>query len=121
MTAPVSVSGNRLACRIRLGPEPPERCFMNGDRDSERSAIMPRTAWLPLIVVFCATGLLPGEPTGDVKKVVDRYRSIRPDDRDLTTFQLDWAPTLKEAKEKAAKEGRPIFLIVVTNSYGNMY
>jgi hypothetical protein len=56
-----------------------------------------------------------------VRNVLDKFRSFRPDDNDLAIYQLDWAPTLKDAKEKAAREQRPIFLIVVTNSFGNMY
>ncbi len=57
----------------------------------------------------------------DVQELLDKYHSFRPDDKDLAIFQLDWVPTLNDAKEKAAKEARPILLIVVTNSYGNMY
>jgi hypothetical protein len=57
----------------------------------------------------------------EVQNVLDRYRSFRPDDRDLAIFQLDWVASLPEAREKAAREQRPILLIVVTNSYGNMY
>ena len=63
----------------------------------------------------------PASKDADVQKVLDKYRSFRPDDKDLAIFQLDWMPTLKDAKEKAAKEQRPLFLIVVTNSFGNMY
>jgi hypothetical protein len=57
----------------------------------------------------------------DVQKVLDRYRAARPEARDLAIFRLDWAPTLKDARAKAARERRPIFLIVVTNSFGNMH
>jgi hypothetical protein len=60
-------------------------------------------------------------PHADVRKALDRFQAFRPDDRDLTIFQLDWAPTLKEARERAAKQKRPILLMVVTNSYGNLY
>jgi hypothetical protein len=56
----------------------------------------------------------------DVQKVLDKYRAARPDAKDLAIFQLDWTPTLKDAKARAAKEERPIFLIVVTNSFGDM-
>src|SRR5262249_5424521 len=56
-----------------------------------------------------------------VQKVLDKYRSFRPDEKGLAIFQLDWVPTLKDAKAKAAKEKRPICLVVVTNSFGNMY
>jgi len=57
---------------------------------------------------------------GDVKVVLDRYHSIRPKATELGIYDLDWMPTLKAAKEKAAKEDRPIFLVVVTNSFGNV-
>jgi hypothetical protein len=57
----------------------------------------------------------------DVQKVLDKYRAARPGAKDLAIFQLDWAPTLKDAKARAAREERPIFLIVVTNSFGNMH
>jgi hypothetical protein len=56
-----------------------------------------------------------------VQKVLDQYRSFRPDEKDLAIFRLDWVPTLKDAREKAAREERPIFLLVVTNSFGNLH
>jgi hypothetical protein len=56
----------------------------------------------------------------DVRKVLDKYCAARPDAKDMAIFQLDWTPTLKDAKARAAKEERPIFLIVVTNSFGDM-
>src|SRR5262249_22782919 len=62
-----------------------------------------------------------GATAADVQKVLDKYRAFRPDDKGLAIFQLDWVPTLKDAKAKAAREKRPIFLVVVTNSFGNMY
>jgi RNA polymerase sigma factor (sigma-70 family) len=102
------------------------------------------TAGLLLVTVVGAGGLLgyqalatepapaprkPQEPTArqtaavseDVPKVLDKFRAARPDAKDLAIFQLDWTPTLKDAKAKAAKERRPIFLIVVANSFGDMH
>jgi hypothetical protein len=60
-------------------------------------------------------------PNAEVQKVLERFRSAHPSDKDLAVFQLDWVPALKTAREKAAKEQRPILLLVVTNSYGNLY
>jgi hypothetical protein len=57
----------------------------------------------------------------DVKNALDKFQSVRPSAADLAIYQLDWMPTLKAAKERAAKEERPIFLVVVTNSFGDMY
>ena len=58
---------------------------------------------------------------GDVRDILQKFKSIRPQDKDLALYGLDWAPTLRDAKARAAKEHRPIFLIVVTNSFGNIY
>ena len=57
----------------------------------------------------------------DVKSTFDKFQSVRPQAPDLAPYQLDWMPTLKAARDKAAREGRPIFLVVVTNSFGDMY
>ena len=75
-----------------------------------------------VIAALSTTGLLHAQaPDGDVQTVLDKYRLFRPADKDLAIFQLDWVPTLKEATQRAAKEQRPILLLVVTNSYGNLF
>ena len=80
-----------------------------------------RTTLVFLIAALWITSLLQAQaPDGDVQKILDKYRLFHPADKDLTIFQLDWVPTLKEARERAAKEQRPILLLVVTNSYGNL-
>ena len=58
---------------------------------------------------------------GDMQDVLEKFKSIRPQEKELALYGLDWAPTLRDAKARAAKEHRPIFLIVVTNSFGNIY
>jgi hypothetical protein len=81
-----------------------------------------RTTLVFLIAALRITSLLQAQaPDGDVQKALDKYRLIRPADNDLAIFQLDWVPTLKDARERAAKEQRPILLLVVTNSYGNLF
>lgn len=60
-------------------------------------------------------------PSAAVQEVLGKYRAALPAPEDLTIYCLDWAPTFDEAKKKAAREKRPILLIVVTNSYGNLY
>jgi hypothetical protein len=62
-----------------------------------------------------------GADQGDVKGVLDKFQSVRPQAADLALYQLDWVPTLKAARDRAAKEQRPIFLVVVTNSFGDLY
>lgn len=60
-----------------------------------------------------------GDDQGEVRQILDAYQEVRPGAAELELYQLDWAPTLTAAKERAAKERRPIFLILVTNSFGD--
>lgn len=60
------------------------------------------------------------EPGTAVSKVLERFEQAKPQAKDLTIYRLDWVPNLAEAKLRAAREKRPILLVVVTNSYGNM-
>ena len=62
-----------------------------------------------------------GADQSDVKSVLEKFKSVRPHEADLAIYQLDWLPTLMEAKARAAKEERPIFLVVVTNSFGDLF
>jgi hypothetical protein len=81
-----------------------------------------RTTLAFLIAALWTTGLLHAQaPDGDKQTILDKYRLFRPADKDLAIFQLDWVPTLKQARVRAAKEQRPILLLVVTNSYGNLF
>jgi hypothetical protein len=57
----------------------------------------------------------------DVQEVLRQFNAVRPAESELALYRLDWAPTLKEAMTRAANEHRPIFLIIVTNSFGNIY
>ena len=83
---------------------------------------MPLRTTLALLTALWATGLPHAQaPDGDVRTTLDKYRLARPADKDLAVFQLDWVPTLKGATERAAQERRPILLLVVTNSYGNLF
>ena len=81
-----------------------------------------RTTLALVIAALWTTGLLHAQaPDGDKQRILDKYRLFRPADKDLAIFQLDWVPTLKQARERAAREQRPILLLVVTNSYGNLF
>jgi hypothetical protein len=77
-----------------------------------------------LIVAILATACVAsthGADQNDSKNILDKFKSVRPQEADLALYQLDWMATLKEAKERAAKEERPIFLVVVTNSFGDLF
>lgn len=57
----------------------------------------------------------------DAERIRTRYDALRPKEHELSLFKLDWVVTLKAAKEKAAREGRPIFVITVENEHGGLY
>ncbi len=70
------------------------------------------------ILTFSAAGAAPaGPPQGadpQVRRVLDAYQAARPPESDLGVFKLDWASSLKEAKARAGKENRPIFIVATT-------
>ncbi len=77
-------------------------------------------AWPPdRLAAAAGQGLPATDDPG--REILEKFQSIFPDDEDLAVYGLDWAPTLKVAKARAAMEHRPIFLIFVTNSFGNIY
>ncbi len=53
-------------------------------------------------------------------RVLSRYDVIRPDDRELAMYRLDWASSLDEALQRATDEGRPVFLLIIHAKYGDI-
>ena len=85
---------------------------------------MTRCALLLNFGLCCLTAFISvarGGDLGDVSAILGRFEQTRPPSRDLTVYTLDWAPSLQQATVRAARETRPILLLVVTNSYGNLY
>ena len=66
--------------------------------------------------LLCALVLLAQE--GETDRILKKVREARPSDDALAIYRHDWAPTWEEARGRAAKEGRPIFLVVNTNISG---
>jgi len=81
--------------------------------------VTPKKVLVAILGMACALSAR-GADLRDVQSVLDKFRSARPQAADLAIYRLDWTPTLKAAKEKAAKEERPIFLVVVRNSFGDL-
>lgn len=50
-----------------------------------------------------------------VDRIQRQFDSAKPSDKSLAFYSLDWAVNLREAKQRAAAEQRPIFLILNTN------
>ena len=76
---------------------------------------------IPVILAIAFIAGVRGADQSDVKNLLDKFESVRPQAGDLALYQLDWSPTLQAAKERAAKDQLPIFLAVVTNSFGDLY
>jgi hypothetical protein len=85
-----------------------------------RDIVKAMTLSVAILAMVCAARA-EGADQSDVQNVLDRFQSVRPHEADLALYQLDWMPTLKAAQERAAREERPIFLVVVTNSFGDLY
>ena len=67
---------------------------------------------LRVFITFFAAVLASSAGPGE--DILAAYEAARPADRDLGVFQLDWADSFKQAKTRAAKEKRPIFLVSTT-------
>lgn len=81
---------------------------------------MAAKTWMGVILSLGCAMAAWGADRLETRRVLDEFDSVRPRAADLAFYQLDWAPTLKAAKEQAAREKRPILLIVVTNSFGDV-
>jgi hypothetical protein len=46
--------------------------------------------------------------------ILRAYAAARPADHELGVFRLDWADSFNDAKARAAKEKRPVFLVCTT-------
>ena len=74
-----------------------------------------------LLLLMSTVSVVADPPSRDVAVILDRFELIRPPDRDLSLFKLDWDKTLKSAQARAAREARPVLLILVRNSNGDIF
>ena len=73
-----------------------------------------------LLLAFTET-VMGEQPSREVALLLDKFELIRPQDRDLSLFKLDWEKTLKSALVRAAREDRPVLLILIRNSNGDIF
>ena len=57
---------------------------------------------------------------GSPQHILARYQALRPAEKDLGMYRLDWADSLDVALKRAAKEKRPVCLIIIHAKYGNI-
>src|SRR5262249_3383215 len=93
---------------------------VTGRRRSKRRGVVTTPKLLVAVLGMACAVSARGADQHDVQSALDKFRSVRPQEADLAIYQLDWMPTLKAAKEMAAKEVRPILLVVVRNSFGDL-
>jgi hypothetical protein len=54
------------------------------------------------------------------QRILARYQSLRPAAKNLGMYRLDWADSLDVALKRAAKEKRPVCLIIIHAKYGDI-
>ena len=74
---------------------------------------------LSLALLLCAAGSLRAEDLA-VERGLTSYHLMRPSEKDLAIYRLDWASSLDEAQRRAAREGRPICLVIIHSKYGDI-
>jgi len=72
-----------------------------------------------LIFLLAAATLAPVQDR-ELRSVLERYEDFRPGAEDLAMYRLDWAPSLEEAQERARREERPVFLVIIHAQYGDL-
>ena len=78
-----------------------------------------KTFFSSAVLLLLAASIAPAQDSA-VQSVLDHYASFRPAAKDLLMYQLDWAPSLEEAQERALREKRPVFLVIIHAQYGDL-
>jgi hypothetical protein len=78
-----------------------------------------RRAVLSLALLLSMAGSLRAEEL-EVERVLTWYHLLRPTAKELSIYQLDWSGSLDEARKRAAREGRPICLVIIHSKFGDI-
>ncbi len=52
--------------------------------------------------------------------ILERFDSIRPSEKDLAMYRLEWAASIEHARKRASSEKRPILLVIIHAQYGDL-
>lgn len=66
-----------------------------------------------LILLTASVPVAAQEPT--VQRVLRQFETAKPTEQSMGFYSLNWVANLADAKARALKEQRPIFLILNTN------
>ncbi len=81
---------------------------------------MPKKLLGPLLAL--ALFYAPPCPAQDApaQEVLKRAEALRPGEEDFAMYRLDWADSLDAALARAAKENRPVALVIIHAKYGDL-
>lgn len=71
--------------------------------------------WIALMTCSIA-----GAQDGQVRKVLAKFAAMRPGEKKLAMYRLDWEDSLETAQQRALDEGRPICLVIIHAKYGDI-
>tara|TARA_B100001123_G_scaffold371883_1_gene435420 strand:- start:259 stop:510 length:252 start_codon:yes stop_codon:yes gene_type:complete len=77
-----------------------------------------RIKWVLCGLLFLVGFAFAENPSA--KRILAGYNTLRPTVNDLAMYRLDWEDSLHGALERAAKENRPICLIIIHAKYGDI-
>ncbi len=68
--------------------------------------------WLALSVSMIIPCITRSEPKNlSAEELAKLHAMIKPQPGESRWMEIDWHPTIQEARQKAAKEGKPIFIM----------
>jgi hypothetical protein len=100
--------------KLYFAPKPGRLAAGHPARNRKENALVKRT--IPLLAALAAGLLATGTGrTGDVKPIADSdfarlHQMIRVQPDEQRFWQIPWKLTISEAREQAAREGKPIFV-----------
>ena len=71
------------------------------------------------LALFFLTGFAFAENPA-AQRILAGYEALSPTDKDLAMYRLDWAASLDVALKRAAKENRPVCLVIIHAKYGDI-
>ena len=74
---------------------------------------------LVLSSLFFLAGFALAEDSA-AKRILAGHQALRPAAKDLAMYRLDWEDSLEIALKRAARESRPVCLIIIHARYGDI-
>jgi hypothetical protein len=82
---------------------------------------LKKSGVLVLALALSVVTTAAGAQTDEARRVLDRFRELRPTDDELAMYRVDWVDSLDAAKRRAAEEDRPIVVVAIHARYGDLF